>query len=97
VWHHTQREGVTGVTRVSQKLERVEKWKRGPIVVGVPEPVFPPATTCHLRRQAHDRKLPCPPPPTDTHTSKTRPVHKLETAHSHDVEWPTNTPAKRLA
>ena len=25
------------------KLERAEKGKRGPIVVGVPEPVFPPA------------------------------------------------------
>jgi hypothetical protein len=28
---------------VKRRWERVEKRKRGPIVVGVPEPVFPPA------------------------------------------------------
>jgi hypothetical protein len=91
VWHHTQREGVTGVTRVSQKLERVEKWKRGPIVVGVPEPVFPPPLR-PPRRQAHKKRLLTLAPHTSTCSI---PGHSTVSAHG--VERSMNAPAHRLA
>jgi hypothetical protein len=47
----------------------VEKRKRGPIVVGVSEPVFPPPLH-PPRRQAHKKKITYPCPPHKPHIRK---------------------------
>ena len=54
-----------------------EEWKncRGVLSLSESLSLFFPLPRLPPRRQAHDRKLPSQ----DTHTSKTRPVHKLDT------------------
>ena len=69
----------------------MEKRKRGPIVVGVPEPVFPPPLH-PPRRQAHKKKITYPRPPHDTCSI---PGHSTVSAHG--VERSMNAPAHRLA
>jgi hypothetical protein len=81
VWHHTQREGVTGVTRVSQ-LSLSES-----LSLFFPLPPLPP------RRQAHDRKLPSQAPLTSTcpvpghSTVSAHGVERSMNAPAHRLAW----------
>ena len=79
------------------------EWKNGRGVLSLSESLslFFPLPPLPPRRQAHDRKLPSQATHTTRvpfqDTTKTRPVHKLDTVRSHGAERPMNTPAKRLA